>query len=67
MHRMGCEGYTVSAPQTINPHYLADLEQYLALVYKLNNYLMMPARRAVLETCKQALEIVLDLYETSNI
>ena len=47
-------------------HYAADLEQYLAIVSELNNSLMMPARRRVLETCKEAMEIVLDLYETSN-
>jgi len=52
--------------QTINPHYLADLEQYLKIVSELNNSLMMPDRRRVLETCKEALDIVLDLYETSN-
>lgn len=52
---------------TTAPSYATDLEQYLEIVYELNNSLMMPARRQTLETCKEALEIVLDLYEISNI
>ena len=52
---------------TTRAHYAADLTTLLKIVDELNNSLMMPARRAVLETCKEALEVVLDLYEISNI
>ena len=48
-------------------HYAADLTKYLEIMSELNNSLMMPARRATLETCKEALEIVLEMYEISNI
>ena len=47
-------------------HYAADLTKYLEIVDELNNSLMMPARRAVLETCKEALEIVLEMHEVDN-
>lgn len=45
------------------PSHAADLEQYLALMDELQHSLMHPNRRAVLETCKHALEIVLEMYE----
>ncbi len=48
------------------PSYAADLEQYLALMDELNNSVMHPNRRALLETCKHALEIVLEMYEIDN-
>ena len=51
----------------MNPYYLQDLETYFKIADELDHSLMMPARRAVLETCREALEIVLDLYEISNI
>ena len=50
----------------MQPSYAADLAQYLALMDELNNSLMHPYRRAVLETCKHALEIVLEMYEVDN-
>ena len=43
-------------------HYAADLTKLLEIVDELNNSLMMPARRATLETCKETLEIVLEMH-----
>ena len=57
---------TTTQDQT-RAHYAADLTKLLEVVDELNNALMMPARRATLETCKEALEIVLEMYEISNI
>ena len=53
-------------PAAVRAQYAADLEQYLALIDELNNSLMHPNRRALLETCKHALEIVLEMYEVDN-
>ena len=52
--------------QPAAPTYHTDLAQYLALMDELQHSLMHPNRRAVLETCKHALEIVLEMYEIDN-
>ena len=55
-------GFKVSAPQS----YAADLSKYMEIMNELQHSIMHPNRRAVLETCKHALEIVLDMYEVDN-
>lgn len=52
----GCQGVGGS-------YYRADLEKYFEVVFELNNCVMSPGRRELLENCKEALEVVLDLYE----
>ncbi len=52
---------------SLSPYYAADLTTLLKIVDELNNSLMMPARHRTLETCKEAMGIVLDLYEMNNI
>ena len=47
----------------LNSFYLRDLEQYLRVISDLNNVVMSPKRRGVLETAKKALEVVLGMYE----
>jgi len=45
------------------PSYAADLTKYLEIMDELQHSLMHPNRRAVLETCAEALGIVLELYD----
>ena len=45
------------------PSYAADLTKYFEIMDELNNSLMHPNRRAMLETCAEALEVVLELYD----
>ena len=52
--------------ETMNPYYAADLTAYLKIMDELQHSLMMPARRAVLETCKEAMEVVLEMYCPKN-
>lgn len=47
----------------LNSFYLRDLQQYLRLVDELNNCVMSDGRRGELETAKEILEVVLDMYE----
>ncbi len=53
----------------MNPRaqYAADLEQYLKLMDELNNSIMHPNRRAVLETCAEAMQVVLEMTKTDNL
>ena len=46
----------------MSPYYTQDLQKYLEVVDELKHSLMSPRRRRQLENCKEALEIVLDMY-----
>ena len=49
---------------SLNSFYLSDLEQYFKIMDELNNSLMTPKRRVLLENCKTALEVILeDMYD----
>ena len=45
------------------PSYAADLTKYLEIMDELQHSLMMPQRRRTLETCAEALTVVLELYD----
>ena len=45
------------------PSYAADLTKYLEIMDELQHSLMHPNRRAMLETCAEAMQIVLAMYE----
>ena len=49
---------------SLNDFYKADLEQYFKIRDELNNSVMTPRRRELLENCKTALEAILeDFYK----
>ena len=49
---------------SLNSFYLSDLEQYFRIMDELNQSIMMPGRRVLLENCKEALQVILqDMYE----
>ena len=49
------------------PTYRADLAKYAEIVDELDNSLMHPNRRAVLETCAEAMQIVLEMTKHDNL
>ena len=46
----------------MSEYYRQDLQKYLEIMDELHHSLMSPRRRRQLENCKDALEIVLDMY-----
>ena len=49
--------------QPTAPNYAADLAKYYEIIDELRHSLMMPTRRRTLETCAEAMQIVLEMYE----
>ena len=54
-------------PPAAAPSYAADLAKLLEIMDELNNSLMHPNRRAVLETCAEAMQIVLEMTKHDNL
>ena len=48
------------------PSYRADSAKYAEIMDELQHSLMMPGRRAVLETCAEALQIVLEMTRPTH-
>ena len=49
------------------PSYAADLAKLFEIMDELQHSLMHPNRRAVLETCAEALEIVLEMTKPAHL
>ena len=52
----------VEKQEMMSEYYRQDLQKYLEIMDELQHSLMSPRRRRQLENCKEALEIVLDMY-----
>ena len=49
------------------PSRAADLAKYYEIIDELQHSVMHPNRRAVLETCAEAMQIVLEMTKTDNL
>ena len=47
--------------------YVADLAKYFEIIDELQHSLMMPQRRRTLETCAEAMQVVLEMTKTDNL